>query len=128
MRINEEEMKEIMIEIHGEYNTAIVYSDEIEESARIQIQELCNKEAFSDSKIRIMPDVHAGKGCTIGTTMTITDKVVPNLVGGDIGCGMFTVNLGQDEIDLAKFDEAAHFIPSGFSVWSRRQRGITFIA
>ena len=62
-----------MIEIHGEYNTAIVYSDGIEESARIQIQELCGKEAFSDSKIRIMSDVHAGKGCTIGTTMTITD-------------------------------------------------------
>ena len=115
-----------MIEIHGEYNTAICYCDEIDESARSQIQEICNQKNFSGSKIRIMPDVHAGKGCTIGTTMTITDKAVPNLVGVDIGCGMFTVNLGQDEIDLAKFDEAAHFVPSGFNVWSRRQREFDF--
>ena len=111
-----------MIEIHGEYNTAICYCDEIDESARSQIQEICNQKNFSGSKIRIMPDVHAGKGCTIGTTMTITDKAVPNLVGVDIGCGMFTVNLGHEEIDLAKFDEAAHFIPSGYNVWDKRQK------
>lgn len=111
-----------MIEIHGEYNTAVCYCDELEESARKQIQIMCDTEALSDSKIRIMPDVHAGKACTIGTTMTITDKAVPNLVGVDIGCGMFTVNLGRDEIDLAKFDEAAHFIPSGCNVWSKKQR------
>ena len=71
-------------------------------------------------KIRIMPDVHAGKGCTIGTTMTITDKAVPNVIGVDIGCGMFTVNIGRGEIDLAKVDEAAHFIPSGTNVWEGR--------
>ena len=68
-----------------------------------------------------MPDVHAGKGCTIGTTMTITDKAVPNIVGVDIGCGMYTVKLGKTDIDFAKFDEAAHFIPSGMNVWEGRQ-------
>ncbi len=68
-----------------------------------------------------MPDVHAGKGCTIGTTMTITDKAVPNIVGVDIGCGMYTVNLGKTGIDFAKLDEAAHFIPSGKHIWEGRQ-------
>jgi RNA-splicing ligase RtcB len=68
-----------------------------------------------------MPDVHAGKGCTIGTTMTISDKAVPNVVGVDIGCGMFTVELGVVEIDMEKLDEAAHYIPSGMNVWENRQ-------
>ena len=68
-----------------------------------------------------MPDVHAGKGCTIGTTMTITDKVVPNIVGVDIGCGMYTVSLGKVEIDMEQMDAAAHFIPSGMNVWESRQ-------
>ena len=69
-----------------------------------------------------MPDVHAGKGCTIGTTMTVHDKAVPNIVGVDIGCGMFTVNLGRQEIDFAAFDEAAHYVPSGYNVWPRAQK------
>ena len=68
-----------------------------------------------------MPDVHAGKGCTIGTTMTVVDKAVPNIVGVDIGCGMYTVNLGSPNIDFEKVDEAAHFIPSGMNVWEGRQ-------
>lgn len=110
-----------MIEIIGKYNTALCYTDLIEPSAYSQILSVCNEEAFKNSKIRIMPDVHTGKGCTIGTTMTITDKVVPNMVGVDIGCGMFTVALGNVDIDFEKFDEAAHFIPSGREVWEGRQ-------
>ncbi len=110
-----------MIEVRGKYNTAICYTGELEAGACGQILEVCNQEAFQNSKIRIMPDVHAGKGCTIGTTMTITDKVVPNLVGVDIGCGMYTVHLGKVEIDLASFDEAAHSIPCGRQVWEGRQ-------
>lgn len=62
------------------------------------------------SKIHIMPDVRVGKGCTIGTTMTIVDKAVPNVVGVDIGCGMYTVNLGKVKNDFEKLDEACHFI------------------
>ena len=110
-----------MIEIQGKFNTAICYTDTLEDTAYAQIQSVCNEEAFKESKIRIMPDVHAGKGCTIGTTMTIIDKVVPNMVGVDIGCGMYTVALGKVDIDFEKFDEAAHFIPCGRNVWEGRQ-------
>lgn len=110
-----------MIEIIGRFNTAICYTNGLEPTAYEQIESVCNEEAFASSKIRIMPDVHAGKGCTIGTTMTITDKVVPNMVGVDIGCGMFTVNLGKVDIDFEKFDEAAHSIPCGTNVWEGRQ-------
>ena len=106
-----------MIEIIGRFNTAICYTDTLESAAYRQIESVCNEEAFANSKIRIMPDVHAGKSCTIGTTMTIVDKVVPNMVGVDIGCGMYTVNLGKVDIDLQKFDEAAHSIPCGREVW-----------
>lgn len=110
-----------MIEIIGKFNTAICYTNELEPTAYKQIESVCNEEAFKNSKIRIMPDVHAGKGCTIGTTMTIADKVVPNMVGVDIGCGMNTVSLGNADIDLEKFDEAAHSIPCGMNVWEGRQ-------
>ena len=106
-----------MIEIVGKYNTAICYTNLIEPGAYSQILSVCNEEAFANSKIRIMPDVHEGKGCTIGTTMTIVDKVVPNMVGVDIGCGMYTVDLGKVDIDLPKFDETAHTIPCGRNVW-----------
>ena len=109
-----------MIDIVGKFNTAICYTDTLEPTAYSQIETVCNEEAFTNSKIRIMPDVHAGKGCTIGTTMTIVDKVVPNMVGVDIGCGMYTVNLGKADIDLAQFDEAAHSIPCGRNVWEGR--------
>lgn len=93
-----------MITIQGRYNTAICYTNELEESAREQIQAVCDRPEFVDCKIRIMPDVHAGKGCTIGTTMTIQDKIVPGMVGVDIGCGMETVELAEREIDFAKLD------------------------
>ena len=110
-----------MLEIKGKINTAICYASVIEEEAIEQIRRMCDYEFTAGSRIRIMPDVHAGKGCTIGTTMTITDKAVPNIVGVDIGCGMYTVKLGKTDIDFAKFDEAAHFIPSGMNVWEGRQ-------
>lgn len=110
-----------MIEIIGKFNTALCYTNSLEDTAYAQIEAVCNEEAFKESKIRIMPDVHAGMGCTIGTTMTITDKVVPNMVGVDIGCGMYTVALGKVDIDFERFDEAAHFIPSGRNVWEGRQ-------
>ena len=110
-----------MEEIQGKIGQAISFAKKIDDKAREQIQRMCDYEFTRDSKIRIMPDVHAGKGCTIGTTMTVTDKVVPNIVGVDIGCGMFTVKLETDSIDFEKFDEAAHFIPSGLNVWDAPQ-------
>lgn len=106
-----------MIEITGKHNTAIVYTDELEDSAREQIQAMTELEGFSDSKIRVMPDVHTGMGSTIGTTMTITDKVVPGMVGVDIGCGMETVEIEEREIDFEKLDALIRReIPAGFHI------------
>lgn len=110
-----------MEEIRGKIGSAISFAKNIEDEAREQIKNMCDYEFTRNSKIRIMPDVHAGKGCTIGTTMTVIDKVVPNIVGVDIGCGMFTVKLETDSIDFEKFDETAHFVPSGRNVWEGRQ-------
>ena len=103
-----------MIEIKGKYNTAICYTPDLEKVSAGQIKAVCDQEFFEGSKIRIMPDVHAGMGCTIGTTMTIKDKVVPGMVGVDIGCGMETVKLADTEIDFEKLDRAIREnIPSG---------------
>ena len=109
------------MEIVGRCATAVCYAEIIEDEAKEQIRRMCDYPFTEGSKIRIMPDVHAGEGCTIGTTMTVNDKVVPNIVGVDIGCGMYTVNIGRGEIDFARFDEAAHYVPSGFDVWEGRQ-------
>ena len=93
-----------MVKIEGLYNTAFCYTPVLEDAARKQIQTVCDQAEFAGCKIRIMPDVHAGKGCTIGTTMTIQDKIVPGMVGVDIGCGMETVELREREVDFEKLD------------------------
>ena len=106
-----------MLELNGKYNTAKVYTDIIEQEAISQIINMCNQTAFKDSRVRIMPDVHAGKGCTIGTTMTIHDKIVPNLVGVDIGCGMEVAWLGKININFTKLDNVIKtYVPSGFNI------------
>ncbi|MGN0673585.1 MAG: RtcB family protein [Anaerovoracaceae bacterium] len=110
-----------MIEIKGAVNTAICYAKVVEPEAIEQIRRMCDYEFTRGSKIRIMPDVHVGKGCTIGTTMTIVDKAVPNVVGVDIGCGMYTVNIGKGDIDFEKLDDVVHMIPSGKDVWEGRK-------
>lgn len=112
-----------MLELRGKYNSAKVFTDNIEETAVGQIIELCNQEFTKGSNIRIMPDTHAGAGCTIGTTMTVKDKVVPNLVGVDIGCGMALVNLGNEiKIDLKGLDDfIRNYIPSGQEVHEVQQ-------
>ena len=92
-------------EIKGKVNTAICYAKVVAPEAIEQIRRMCDYVITEETKIRIMPDVHAGKGCTIGTTMTIKDKAVPNVVGVDIGCGMYTVNLGNIKIDFEKVDD-----------------------
>ncbi len=109
-----------MQQIQGTYNTAKIFTDmALEENVVSQIKALCNQQYAKESKIRIMPDVHAGAGCTIGTTMTITDKIVPNLVGVDIGCGMETVRLKQKHMELQKLDKLIYEkIPSGFAIHS----------
>jgi RNA-splicing ligase RtcB len=106
-----------MIEVKGIYNKASCFCSHLDLSAEEQIREVCNREEFALSKIRIMPDVHAGMGCTIGTTMTVSDKIVPGMVGVDIGCGMEAVYLEEKEIDLDKLDNLIRRdVPSGFSI------------
>ena len=109
-----------MLEIKGKMNTAICYATVIEDEAKEQIRRMCDYKLTENSKIRIMPDVHAGKGCTIGTTMTVKDKICPNIVGVDIGCGMYTLKLADKELDFEKIDAVCHFIPSGKNVWEGR--------
>lgn len=109
-----------MFKIEGKISEAICYATIAEDDAVEQIRRMCDHEFTADSKIRIMPDVHFGKGCSIGTTMTIKDKVVPNVVGVDIGCGMYTVNLGKIEIDFEQLDKIVNSIPNGREVWPGR--------
>lgn len=112
-----------MIELKGKYNEAKIFTDVVDEAAISQVLLLLNQEFVSGSKIRLMPDIHAGAGCTIGTTMTITDKIVPNLVGVDIGCGMETIRIKEKQIELQKLDKLIYDkIPSGFRVREKTHR------
>jgi len=106
-----------MVELSGKYNTAKLFTSTAEPATVTQIQHILDQAFTAGSKIRIMPDAHVGMGCTIGTTMTIIDKVVPNLVGVDIGCGMETVLLKDKHVELEQIDKAIHkYIPSGFAI------------
>ena len=108
-----------MIELHGKYGTAKVFTDLVDEESIAQVTNLLNQEFVCGSKVRMMPDIHAGAGCTIGTTMEILDKCCPNLVGVDIGCGMEVYSLGYE--DRCKFDPERldrvirERVPSGFN-------------
>ena len=100
--------------VQGKYNAAKIFTNNIEQTALDQIGVLLDQESFKDSKIRIMPDAHAGAGCVIGFTANLGDKIIPNIVGVDISCGMLTAKLGKININLEKFDEIIHkYIPSG---------------
>ena len=112
-----------MFEIRGKYSTAKVFADKADEDSVRQIYELCNQQFTENERIRMMPDVHAGAGCVIGTTMTVTDRVVPNLVGVDIGCGMETVLIKGRQLELEALDKFIKFnIPSGFSIRGKEHR------
>lgn len=94
-----------------------IFTENIEHEALNQIYTLVKQPAFSDCKIRIMPDVHAGAGCVIGFTADLGEKVIPNIVGGDIGCGMLTTNLGNIDIDFERLDNIIReYVPSGRKV------------
>ena len=106
-----------MLEISGTHNTAKVFIDTIDETAREQIRTMCSQDYLADSRIRIMPDTHAGKGCTIGTTMTLHGRVAPNMVGVDIGCGMEVAVLEEKQLDLEALDRLIYAaIPAGMEV------------
>lgn len=98
-----------------------IYAKTLEEEAKLQIEEMVSSKAYNDCIIRIMPDCHAGSGCTIGTVVELKDKVVPNTVGVDIGCGMLVYELGNIEVDLVKLDEVINkYIPSGFNIHEKQ--------
>lgn len=112
-----------MIEINGTCNSAIVYADAVDSGAEGLIKAFCNSPVSDGSKIRIMPDVHAGKGCVVGTTMTITDKIAPGLIGVDIGCGMSAVKVSGKRIEMQKLDKLIHEkIPAGRNIRSSAHR------
>ncbi len=112
-----------MIELKGKYNTAKVFTDVVDEASISQVMLLLNQEFIQGSKIRMMPDIHAGAGCTIGTTMTISDKIVPDLVGVDIGCGMETIQIKEKHIELQKLDKLIYEkIPSGFNIRTKTHK------
>ncbi len=112
-----------MIELKGKHNEAKIFTDVVDEASIAQVLLLLNQEFVSGSRIRLMPDIHAGSGCTIGTTMTISDKIVPNLVGVDIGCGMETVRIREKHVELQKLDKLIYEkIPSGFNVREKTHR------
>lgn len=112
-----------MIELKGKYNEAKIFTDVVDEASISQVLLLLNQEFVSGSRIRLMPDIHAGSGCTIGTTMTITDKIVPNLVGVDIGCGMEVIRVKEKHIELQKLDKLIYEkIPSGFNIREKAHR------
>ncbi len=112
-----------MLTVRGKYNEAKIFTDVVDQASIAQVIALCSQEFAVGSRIRLMPDVHAGMGCTVGTTMTITDKVVPNLVGVDIGCGMETVRLREDHLEMQKLDKLIYErIPSGFAIRQKIHR------
>jgi RNA-splicing ligase RtcB len=103
------------MEIRGTYNTARVFNDNVDSESHRQIQEFCNQEIFAGIRIRIMPDVHAGKGCVIGYTADLDEKVVPNLIGLDIGCGILVTKLGRMNLKYDKLDRfIRQKVPFGF--------------
>ncbi len=112
-----------MIVLEGRYNEAKIFTDVVDDASLAQVRLLLEQAFVQGSSIRMMPDIHAGAGCTIGTTMTIADKIVPNLVGVDIGCGMETVRLKEKHLELQKLDKLIYEkIPAGFQIREKTHR------
>lgn len=114
-----------MFDIVGKYNSATVYAKSVDNESYAQVLAMCNIEELKDSKIKMMPDMHAAEGCTIGTSITVTDKINPSYVGSDIGCGMQVYRLGDNEIDFPLFDRCVRAcIPSGAAIHEKSTAGI----
>ena len=111
------ELSGVLLELTGKYANAKIFTELVSQNTLTQIYTLLNQPSMQGSQIRIMPDCHAGKGCVIGTTMTIRDSVIPNLVGIDIGCGMLAIKLKESNINLSEFDDIVKtYVPSGGNV------------
>ena len=112
-----------MIELKGKYAEALVYTDVVDQDSISQVISLLNQPYMAGSQVRMMPDIHAGTGCTIGTTMTVGDQICPNLVGVDIGCGMETIRVKEKSMELQSLDKLIRReIPSGFAIRSKAHR------
>lgn len=119
--INKKE--DFMIELQGKFASAKVFTDVVDNESISQVIDLLNQPYVYGSKVRMMPDIHAGAGCTIGTTMTIKDKICPNLVGVDIGCGMEIIRIKEPHIEPQKLDKVIRLgIPSGFEIRKNTHR------
>lgn len=105
-----------MISLNGKNGTANIRTSVFDNDIISQVIGILNSLISKGSKVEIMPDCHVGAGCVVGTTMTLTEKVCPNIVGVDIGCGMLVANLGKVDIDFLKFDAVVHNVPSGFAI------------
>ena len=114
-----------MKEINGKYNTAKSFAKHLDSETIEQVKNLCDQEFTKNSTIAIMPDAHFGIGCTVGTAMTIRDKIVPNLVGVDLSCSMLAIKIAQKEVDFEKLDKVIKkYIPSGHEVHIKPIAGI----
>ena len=103
--------------VTGKYNEAKIFTDLVEQTAIDQVKTLLDQPFVEGQRVRFMPDIHAGTGCVVGTTMTVTDKICPNLIGVDIGCGMLANKLNVRDIDFAKLDKVIReFIPNGMNI------------
>ncbi|MDE5832694.1 MAG: RtcB family protein [Desulfovibrio sp.] len=112
-----------MLEIRGKHNAAIVYADTLESGAAGRLKALCDQEFVAGEKLRVMPDAHNGAGCVIGTTLTVSDKISPNIVGIDIGCGMEAVNIGRARMEFKKLDSVIRDrVPAGFNIRKQTHR------
>ncbi len=107
----------LMFDIVGKYNSATVYAKSVDNESYAQVLAMCNIEELKDCKIKMMPDMHAAEGCTVGTSITIDDKINPSYVGSDIGCGMQVYKLSDSEINFQLFDRCVRdYIPSGAAI------------
>ncbi len=103
-----------------------IFARTVEDTAKAQIERMATSEAYGDCTVRIMPDCHAGAGCTIGTVIALKDRIVPNTVGVDIGCGMLVVNIGKIDVDLQRLDRVVNNeVPSGFNI---HEKPVTTVA
>ena len=106
-----------MFEVNGRYGSAKIFTDLVDNESISQVVNMLNRPFAEGQTIRMMPDIHAGAGCTVGTTMTVTDKICPNLIGVDIGCGMYAVRLEETDMDFGLLDSVIRkHVPSGFEI------------
>lgn len=111
-----------MFEVSGRYGNAKVFTSKIDAASMNQVLTMLDQPFVEDQSVRMMPDIHAGAGCTIGTTLTVEDKICPNLTGVDISCGLHVVKFDESEMDFEKLDNVIRtYIPSGNQIHNEPQ-------